>query len=382
MVDSAVGNKYAIDLCNALGAAGVDVTLVSVEDIEEDNFHFNFLPYSPSKRPNQNKVLKFLKYFIFIFWLLKFIKKMNFDVVHFQFLRRIRMECLIFPLLSKFQKNIVFTAHNIVPHENGKLDYWLRALVYRNVSKIIVHRSSIKANLLKAFKINPSKIYIVPHINPLPKAVDQMISQECARKKLDLINDDLVILFFGYIRPYKGVDLLLAAFDDVVTQNEKLKSNSNKNVQLLIAGKPMNQELENEFLSTINEMSEPVKKNVKTFFHFIEEDKVEVFFRAADLVALPYRHIDYSAVSDRASLYAKPVITTNVGDFKSTIAQKGIGFVSDTNDLDSFSQTLKLALQNVSKLKVMGTKAYQLFVKENSHKKIAVMTLETYNHIT
>lgn len=380
MVDSAIGTKYAISLCNALMASDVDVTLISVEDIKNEGFLFKFFPYSPSKHQKGFRAIKLIKYLFYLFWLLRFIRKMDFDVVHFQFLRRARLECLIFPILKIFQRNIIFTAHNVVPHENGRIDYWLRGIVYRNVSKIIVHTASIKDNLLKTFQVRPSKIYIVPPINPLPKDNDQMLSQNYARKTLGLKTDDLVVLFFGFIRPYKGVDLLLEAFESVNVMMERAGDSHGRNIKLLIAGKPLNKELENELLSIIENMKGTIKKNIKAYFHFIKEEDIEAFFRAADIIALPYRHIDYSAVSDHAAMYARPVISTNVGDFQYSIAEKGIGFVADKNDVEAFTKTLLLSLHDLNRLKAMGTRAYQLYVEENSHEKVALKTVQTYQH--
>ena len=375
MIDSAVGNQYAINLCKALSSENVKVSLITVEDIKDQQYPFDFFPLSPSKKKQQSRFLKPIKYFIYLFRLIKFINNANFDAVHFQFLRRVRIECLIFPILKHVHSNIVFTAHNIVPHENTFIDYWLRSLVYKNVDKIVVHKAFIKEKLLSNFAVNPSKIFVVPHINPQSNESQDYVKKEIARQRFNFHAEDVVILFFGYIRPYKGVDLLLDAFN-----NLKQQLNDRSKFKLIIAGKPMNQSMEENLRQIIHQFSNSIQEDIKVFFEFIPDEEIEYFFRAADIVALPYRHIDYSAVLDMASLYGRPILATPVGDFKTDVADQEIGFISEHITLDSFINTMSIAISSTLILEQMGQKSRDLFLARNSYPKIASKTIDAYMH--
>ena len=165
MVDSLTGNDYSTCLCEKLYELGVDVHLVVPENKEfrgTEKFTINYL--SPSKQKNKTKFRKsfeFIKYFLDLY---KYILKNSPDVVHYQFFRR-KSGILFYKFLNLKKINLVHTAHNVLPHENSRVDHFLKSIVYKNSKSIIVHSNFIRNKLLNLFSIDSRKVKVIPHGN-------------------------------------------------------------------------------------------------------------------------------------------------------------------------------------------------------------------------
>jgi glycosyltransferase involved in cell wall biosynthesis len=169
-------------------------------------------------------------------------------------------------------------------------------------------------NDLKLFRDN-IPVKLSPH--PLFDAYGDSIPREDAVAYLKMDPDDSFLLFFGFVRAYKGLDLLIEAFSD-----ERLRG---KGLKLIVAG---------EFYEDEAPYRDLVKKNnlegeVIFYDRFIRDDEVPVFFSLADLVVQPYRSATQSGVTQIAFHYEKPMLVTDVGGLSEIVKDGVCGYVVD-----------------------------------------------------
>jgi len=366
-----VGNDYSLRLCSALHAVGVDVELIVPDNrIVSMPVECQVKYWMPTKEPKNGKVGKLLLYLGYLTRLLVYVTNQNRErrIVHFQFFRKERIESLLFPIFGLFGAYLVFTAHNVLPHENSRIDYLLRLMVYKSAKVIIVHSSYIKDKLTKEFRIHRGKVKVIYHGNFDHYMPSEPMSKGEARAILGLSELDNVALFFGFIREYKGLDLLLDAFEICARMGRPFK--------LVIAGSPHSAELGNHYRKKI----EQITGNESIFFHagFVPSEKIAAYFVACDVVILPYREIDHSGIVHLAYSFGRPLIATNVGDFSEVIEKGKSGYLLKKNNAECLSKTILDAFSNSKQLKKMGNYARKLSETKYSWAEIAQKTRELY----
>jgi glycosyltransferase involved in cell wall biosynthesis len=162
---------------------------------------------------------------------------------------------------------------------------------------------------LKTFTDKPSRF--APH--PLYDNYGAGVNKEAARKKLQLSPDKKYLLFFGFIRKYKGLDILLEAIKD-----ERIKKG---NIELIIAGEFYDDK------AAYDTLLANVGDHVKLFTDFIPNEEVKYYFSAADLIVQPYRSATQSGITQVAYHFEKPMIVTNVGGLHEVVPDGKVGFV-------------------------------------------------------
>jgi len=244
----------------------------------------------------------------------------------------------------------------------------LKYLVYRAANTIFVHSAHIKNLLVENFKIRSEKIEIVPHGNYDNYLPQRRMTQLEARQDFGLNENDQVLLFFGIIREYKGLDLLLDAFEGAATANPLLK--------LVIAGSPLTPALRERYAHRIEGLAS--KERIIYHAEFIPVEKVAGYFVACDVVVLPYQKIYHSGVLHLAYSFGKPVMATRVGDFPETIEHGKSGFLLETNDAQSFVQVILNSFTKPEALIEMGKYARHLSETKYSWKAAAQKTKQAY----
>lgn len=342
MIDSLVGNDYSVFLCSHLKKIGNDICLVTTANRTiHSKINFQVKRWAPSKSQSANKIKKLFLYLSYL-WKIWISALRDRDIlVHFQFPRRIRIESLFIFYLRLSGVKIIFTSHNILPHEYKKIDYFFRYILLKSSVAIIVHSNYIKKELMKTFHVCSEKIFIIPHGDLL---FEPRISQNEARKELNLRTYDKVLLFFGLIREYKGLDVLIAAFRLAIKQEKKLK--------LLIAGNPFNEQLNKRYQMLIQKQN--LNDRISYRPEFIPREEVSSYFTAADIVVLPYKKIAHSGVIQMAYSFGKPVIATKVGDFPDMIVQNKNGFLVNKNKPEELAEVILKAFRNPAVLIQIG----------------------------
>lgn len=221
--------------------------------------------------------------------------------------------------IVKKNKNtkIVCIADNIFPHEKLPGEKLLTKYFIKPVDAFITMSEKVLSDL-KQFTTNKPAIFI-PH--PLYDNFGEKINKEEARKNLGINKEDKVILFFGFIRKYKGLDILLNALKILYAQSKI------KDLKLLIAGEFYEDEKNYEKL-----LNDPeIKDHVILHSHFINNTDVKNYLCAADCVVQPYRSATQSGVTPLAYHFEIPMIVTNVGGLPSMVADKKVGLIAEPN---------------------------------------------------
>ena len=215
---------------------------------------------------------------------------------------------------------IVCIADNIFPHEKRPGDKAFTRSFLRAVDAFITMSEKVLADLGQFAKGKPAQF--VPH--PLYDNFGEKISKEEARKKLSINRDDKVLLFFGFIRKYKGLDILL--------QSMKIlkKDPATQNIKLLIAGEFY--EDKNNYEQLLNDPL--IKSNLIIHTQFIPDSMVKYYLCGADCVVQPYRNATQSGVTPLAYHFEKPMIVTNVGGLPSLVPDKKVGLVAEPEPND------------------------------------------------
>lgn len=198
-------------------------------------------------------------------------------------------------------KRVVVTMHNVAPHEDSWWSKWLNRFVLRFADHVIVHSSQNRDCLVDQFGWDPRDVTIIPHgiLEPFGK---RGLSKEAARQLLAIGEDRLVLLLFGNLRPYKGLDVLIRALD-IVRREEP-------NVLLLVAGKPWTDWRPYGDLIERSGLGQYVRAKLD----YVPDKEVEAYFIAADLVILPYTHFDAQSGAAMLALpFGKALVVTNVG---------------------------------------------------------------------
>lgn len=370
MVDASIGNDYTVLLCNSLAETGNDVTLVAPENKNiEIPFNFKVLKWSPSKAKGRNRLVKGFTYLNYFSKLYRLIKRTANPVVHYQFFRR-RDEIIFFLFLRLTGTRLYYTAHNVLPHDHRKIDYRLQKMVYKASKGIVAHSDFIRRKIITDFNISPDKIAVIPHGNFDIYLPEKPVSRTEAREKLKIKQDEKVILFFGGIREYKGLDILLDAFKLIKDED---------NYKLVIAGAPQSKALADSYQKKISSIT--TNGRINSRFDFIPADEVASYFISSDVLILPYKHIYHSGVVHLAYSFGKPIIATRVGDFDESIEHGKSGLLLDENTSEDLAKKIREYFKSKNNMDQMGKYAKELSDSKYSWINVAEKTNNLYGMI-
>lgn len=242
------------------------------------------------------------------------LKKERPDLIIFKFWIPFMAPC--FGTIARIAKSNRFTKvicvfDNVIPHEGRPGDRFLTKYFTGSIDGAVAMSQSVLSDL-NLFR-NDIPVKLNPH--PIFDNFGLSLRREDALIKLGLDPDFSYLLFFGFIRSYKGLDLLIEAFADIRLRNRKLK--------LIIAG---------EFYEDSKPYKEMVRRydignDIILFEQFINDDEVRNFFSAADLVVQPYKNATQSGVTQIAYHFEKPMLVTDVGGLREIVPDRICGYV-------------------------------------------------------
>jgi glycosyltransferase involved in cell wall biosynthesis len=292
--------------------------------------NFNIRGRGSENRPVQEKLCNLLSYY----WrLLLFIFRNRGGTIHFTGVFRnelIIIEGVIFSLAFRMAaRRYVYTAHNILPHNRGRSLFfrWVYRLIYRFPHFVVVHTPETRRVLIDQFGVSEAKI-LVMSIGLNEEVAATALGRTGSRARLGYEDKAKVVLFFGRIDEYKGLDLLIAAFDLLEMPD----------THLMIAGAFRSSGYRERILAGIAGARR--RADIRLDARLVPNEEVGVLFDASDVLCLPYRNIYQSGLLFLAMRFGKPVVATNVGSLAEFVTPD-IGLVTKTNDAQGIANAIQ-----------------------------------------
>lgn len=323
--------------------------------------------YSSSKKPDDIKIIEEVNSINPFNWIKvgRRIRKQAPDILIVRFWLPFMGPC--FGTISRIVKGnkktkIITIIDNIVPHEKRIGDNILTKYFVGAMDAFITMSKDVLNDLQQFDTKKPQALS--PH--PIFDNFGEEISRGKAIGSLNLNLETRYILFFGFIRDYKGLDLLIEAFGD-----KKFRS---KNIKLIVAGEFYNNG--DQYFDQIKRLG--IEDDVIMHNDFIPNEKVRDYFCAADIVALPYKSATQSGVTQIGYHFEKPMLVTNVGGLPEIIPHKKVGYVVEPKPseitealLDFFNENRKETFEeNVRKEKKKYTWDKMVMAVENIYSKL------------
>jgi len=293
-------------------------------------------------------------------------------VVHTQWITYGEEDVRFLRLLKRLGVRTVYTAHDLLPNDAPQPgDRELFAKIYRLVDQIVVFDESNRQELVRSFGIEAGRVSVIPNgsdglLFPEP-------SQESARAELGIPRDRRVILFFGHIKRYKGLEYLIEAFDRVRETVD--------NALLLVAGHisrrdPAQFEYYSGLVAALR-----TRKDAVCAAEYIPMSRVGVYLAASDVVVLPYVQTYHSAVLMMAYAAGKPVVVTDTGGLAEAVEDGKTGFVVPPRDADALADRIAAVLTLPDRGRAMGERARELSKTVYSWSAVAEKTAALYRRL-
>lgn len=259
----------------------------------------------------------------------------------------------------------VWTAHNIFPHNSYSilLDWLGRKFVVSQCNRIIALCEFSKREIRDRYSEN-ADISIIP-IGTYHDIYPDVIEKDAARQKLAIDSEDFVYLYFGIIRPYKGVSNLVKAFNAIPADKKKL----------LICGNCPSKELKDELFALADN-----NPNITFVFDYIPDEDIQNYFQASNVVVLPFNEVTTSSSVMLSMAYGRPVIVPRLGCLPEYV-NDNVGWIYDPEVLGSLDKCMQSAAENLTH-ESFGQNAYK-YVREDkfSWKTLSKQTAEIYESI-
>jgi len=338
---------YAYGLATALSSVGVRLEIIGGDGVDFPEFHTSPNIRFLNLRGDQSfdaglgkKIMRVLRYYT---RLVRYAASARPKIFHilwnnkFELLDRTLM-LLYYRFLGK---RIVLTAHNVNIGRRDLRNTLLNRLglhaQYRLADHIFLHTEKMKRELLDEFGPRERAVSVIPFgINNSLRVTGLTRSE--ARGKLGISCKQKVILFFGAIAPYKGLDLLVEVF---LTSLQCWAD-----ARLIIAGTPKAGSL--GYMEKIQERirSDANSERVLQRIQYIPDDETEVYFKAADVAILPYREVYQSGVLFLAYSFGLPVIASDVGSLAEEILEGETGFLCKPGDPAALAEAITRYFQS------------------------------------
>lgn len=280
------------------------------------------------------------------------------DVTHFQWLP---IQAIDRHLLPKGPT--VLTAHDVIPREPRPGQLGALSKTYNAVDAVVVHSEHGKTVLIDALDVEPEKVTVIPHgvfdhLTRVPNA--KPLPPEFAKVEKP------VVLQFGLMRRYKGIDLMLEAF-----------TAADPDAELWLVG------MARMDIEPLQQLTKDlgIADRVRWLPRFVNDDELGAFFERADVVALPYRQIDQSGVLFTALAFGKPLLVTRVGGFGEIADKYGAAHAVEADDLAALARGLTAVLTDETERTRLATAASGLADGDLSWSAIARETLALYESL-
>jgi glycosyltransferase involved in cell wall biosynthesis len=375
------GDKpYALGMATALTSVGIPVDFIGSDDLSVpellSNARVNFLNLRGAQRPDAGRMAKALRVLSYYVRLIRYAATAEAKLFHLLWNNKFELfDRTLLMLYYKFLgKRVVFTVHNVNAGKRDLNDSFLNRLSlriqYNLCHHIFVHTEGMKGELVSDFAVTAAKVSVIPFgiNNTVPKT--DLTSGE-AKRMLSIANSDKTLLFFGNIAPYKGLEYLVSAFTELL--------NKDRSYRLIIAGRLKGSE---GYWKQIHEgiAQSGIHDRVIERIEYIPDEQTELFFKAADVLILPYTRVFQSGVLFLGYSFGLPAIAADIGSLKEEIIKGKTGFVfnaRDSSDLASkIEEYFKSQLFRNLETRRAEIKAYAN--ERYSWSKVAMISAATY----
>jgi glycosyltransferase involved in cell wall biosynthesis len=359
---SAYTPPYDHALCSALAAAGAEVDLYTSQFAYgpvalAQGYERRETFYRLASRLRRARIRRIVKLASHVPDMLRYRRTARAaDVVHFQWLAVQHLDRHLLPRgrsATGVHAPLVLTAHDILPREPGPGQLEAQRRLYERFDAIVVHSEHGRRRLTDELAVDPARVHVIPH------GVFEHLAPGGVALDPPLQTDKPVVLCFGLMRPYKGIDVLLEAWGEV------------DDAELWVAGMPR---------MDISPLAAAAPPNVRFVPRFITDDELPAYFQAADLVVLPYREIDQSGVLFTALAFGKPLLLSDVGGFPE-IAASGAARTFPAGDAGALGAALRELLDDRPALAALAGNATALARGGYSWRAVAGATLELYRSL-
>ena len=342
---------YDHALAGALAAAGADVTLVTgsfahgaAPRLPGYAVDERFYRWSPARGRRAARLAQhvpdMLRYRAAL-------RRRPPDVVHFQWLPVQPVDARLLPAVHPR----VLTAHDVLPREPRPGQRRAQARLYERMDGVVVHSEHGRARLVDTLGIDPSRVEVIPHgafthLTSLPD--EQPLPPDLAAV------DVPVVLLFGLVRPYKGLDVLLEAWRGVT------------GAELWVVGRPLGVDL-----------PATPPPGVRFVPRFVADAEIPALFRRADVVVLPYREIDQSGVLFTALAFGRPLVLSDVGGFPE-VAAHGAAEIVPAGDPAALRETVSTLLADAPRRDALAAAATRAAAEHYVWDRIAERHLAFY----
>jgi glycosyltransferase involved in cell wall biosynthesis len=351
---------YDHALCSALARRGLDVELVTSE------FRFGGVPPPEGYRRTygfyrvrpDSAPAKALQHPVDMSRLALRLRKGERGIVHFQWFPIPLIDRL---LLRALPRPVVMTAHDVLPREVRRGAAAGTRAVLRAVDAVVVHSAAGRSRLVEEAGVDAGRVHVIPH-----GAFEHLTgAPETTPPALEGLDGRRVVLFFGLVRPYKGVDLLVEAM-----------ASTPADAVLLVVGMPRTPV--EPLQRRARELG--IADRVRFVPRFVPDEELPAYFRRADVVALPYRQIDQSGVLYTALAFGSPLLLTAVGGFPE-IAAHGAARLVEPGSLSSLRAGLVELLDDSDARRLMSDAARRLAREGHSWDAAAEATERLYRKL-
>ncbi len=335
-------------LCKSLQHANVDVTVGAITH-HLDHGHFarqglrndpglvDFVARLNIRNPHLRRILKFAEFAINSVALVARFAVAPPDILHVQYIPLVGKGLPLEFCFMKFAKRrgikIVYTVHDLLPHDTGERLKEAYRPVYRLADALICHNQLARTRLIEEFGIDPERIWLIPH-GPMFHD-SQKVTKEEARTRLGYALGQTLVLWQGIVLPYKGIDFLLDAWQRIESRG--------LNARLVIAGGG-----EERWLRGVREKVRElgIEGSVDLQLRFLSVEEVALYYQAADIVAYPYKAITTSGAVMTGLSYRKPLIATNLPSFRELLRDGENAALVEYGDVEKLAGVLRRLIQS------------------------------------
>jgi glycosyltransferase involved in cell wall biosynthesis len=378
------GDKpYALGMAAALTAAGLTVDFIGSDDLSVPELFNNPRVKFLNLRGDQSseaglpaKVLRILSYYA---KLILYAATAQPKLFHLLWNNKFELfdRTLLMLYYRMLGKKIILTVHNVNARKRDSNDSSLNRLSlrlqYNFCHHIFVHTERMRSELVSDFRIPNGKVSVIPFgiNNTVPNTA---LSTEEAKQQTGVSSGDKALLFFGNIAPYKGLEYLMSAFNALLSQD--------RTYRLIIVGRPKGSE---NYWTQIQQAiaRSGIRDRITQRIEYIPDELTELYFKAADVLILPYAHVFQSGVLFLAYSFGLPAIAADVGTLKEEIVEGETGFVFKPRD----SVDLARKIDKYFNSELFGNlEARRLEIKKYANqryswKKVAAITTAVYSNL-